>query len=123
MRKILILTVLMAFVALPAQAAQTRTDDAQTVSCDKCGCKAKAEGDKPCGCEGECKGDCKAKAEGDKPCGCEGECKCKKDGDKAEGDKPCGCEGECKCKKDGDKAEGDTLPCGCKTGECKCEKK
>ncbi len=105
MRKILILAVLMAFVALPAQAAQTRTDDAQTVSCDQGAPKAepkaeepkadepkaepKAEGDKPCGCEGECKGDCKPKAEGDKPCGCEGERKgdCKKDAAKPEGDK------------------------------------
>ena len=113
MRKILILTVLMAFVALPAQAAQTRTDDAQTVSCDQGVPKAepkaeepkaepkadepKAEGDKPCGCEGDCKGDCKAKAEGDKPvpiydapCGCEGDRKgdCKKDAAKPEGDTP-----------------------------------
>ncbi|MFH1533154.1 MAG: hypothetical protein ABIK09_20700 [Pseudomonadota bacterium] len=61
MRSILILTVLMAFVALPAQATQTRTDDTLTVSCDKCGCKAKAEGDKPCGCKGECPGDCPKK--------------------------------------------------------------
>ena len=110
MRKILILAVLFAFAAMPAMAAQTLTDGDQSVSCDTCGCKAKAakaEGDKPCGCKGD--GGCKAKAEGDKPCDCKGDCKCS-DAEK----KACGCSG--------DKADGDLLPCGCKKGECKCKK-
>ncbi len=108
MRKILILTVLFAFAAMPAMAAQTMTDADQTVACDSCGCKAKAEkaADKPCGCKGECG----AKAKADKPCDCKGKADCKcTDAEKA----ACGC--------GGDKAD-DKLACGCKKGECKCKK-
>lgn len=98
MRTFMILTVLFAFVAMPAQAADLRTDADQSIACDTCGCKAAAKADdKPCGCKGECKGDCK-KADDKAACGSE---------------KDCGCKG---------KAEGDTLPCGCKKGDCKCKK-
>ena len=95
MRYFMILTVLFAFVAMPAQAADLRTDADQSIACDTCGCKAAAKADdKPSGCKGDCKGCAEKKGE----------------------DKGCGCSG------DAPKAEGDILPCGCKKGECKCKK-